>query len=47
MSILIDKVAHGERGVKTGKGFYKWASESVEALRQRIAQALVAIERWK
>jgi len=32
--------------VKTGKGFYEWTPESAAALRQRIAQALVAIERW-
>ncbi len=44
--VLKDKVARGELGVKTGKGFYEWTPESAEALRQRIAQALVAIERW-
>ncbi|HKA54573.1 MAG TPA: 3-hydroxyacyl-CoA dehydrogenase family protein [Candidatus Binatia bacterium] len=44
--VLEEKVAHGELGVKTGKGFYEWTPESAEALRQRIARALVAIERW-
>jgi 3-hydroxyacyl-CoA dehydrogenase len=44
--VLKDKVARGELGVKTGKGFYEWTPESAEALRQRIAHALVAIERW-
>ncbi len=44
--VLKDKVARNELGVKTGKGFYEWTPASAEALRQRIAQALVAIERW-
>jgi 3-hydroxybutyryl-CoA dehydrogenase len=44
--VLTDKVARGELGVKTGKGFYEWTPESAEALRQRIAHALVAIEQW-
>jgi len=44
--VLKDKVTRGELGVKTGQGFYEWTPESAEALRQRIAQALVTIERW-
>jgi 3-hydroxybutyryl-CoA dehydrogenase len=44
--VLRDKVTRGELGVKTGKGFYQWTPESADALRQRIAQALVAIEKW-
>lgn len=42
--ILRDQVARGKLGVKTGKGFYEWTPESAEALRRRIAQALVTIE---
>jgi 3-hydroxybutyryl-CoA dehydrogenase len=42
--ILRDKIVRGELGVKTGKGFYEWTPESAEALRRRIAQALVMIE---
>ena len=43
---LKERVALGEVGVKAGKGFYDWTPESAEALRQRIAEALVRIERW-
>ena len=45
-SILTEQVARGELGVKTGKGFYTWTPESAEALRHRIAHALVEIESW-
>jgi 3-hydroxybutyryl-CoA dehydrogenase len=41
--VLKEKVAHGELGVKTGKGFYEWTPESVEALKKRIGQALATI----
>jgi 3-hydroxybutyryl-CoA dehydrogenase len=44
--VLRQKVERGELGVKTGKGFYDWTLESAEALRQRIAHALVEIEKW-
>ena len=37
--ILSDKVARGELGTKTGKGFYDWTPESAEALRPRISRA--------
>lgn len=40
------KVKRGELGVKTGKGFYEWTPETAEALRNRIAQALVKIAQW-
>ncbi len=44
--VLREKVESGELGVKTGKGFYEWTPDSAEALRQRIAHALVEIEKW-
>ncbi len=44
--VLTDKVESGDLGVRTGKGFYEWTPESADALRQRIAHALVEIERW-
>lgn len=44
--VLKEKVERGELGVKTGKGFYDWTPETAEALRQRIARALVEIEKW-
>ncbi|RMF86830.1 MAG: 3-hydroxyacyl-CoA dehydrogenase family protein [Nitrospinota bacterium] len=44
--LLQEKVARGELGVKTGKGFYDWTPESAEKLRQRIARALAEIARW-
>ena len=44
--VLREKVESGDLGVKTGKGFYEWTPESAEALKQRIARALVEIEQW-
>ena len=44
--VLTDKVESGDLGVRTGKGFYEWTPESADGLRQRIARALVEIERW-
>ena len=46
ISWLREKVDRGELGVKSGKGFYEWTPESVEALSQRIAHALVQSEKW-
>ncbi len=45
-ALLQAKVAHGELGVKTGKGFYEWTPESVDALKRRIGQALATISTW-
>ena len=45
-SILREKVERGELGVKSGKGFRDWTPETAEALRQRIAHALVNIAQW-
>lgn len=44
--ILHELVERGELGIKTGKGFYDWTPKAAEALQQRIARALVEIERW-
>ena len=44
--LLREKVQRQELGVKTGKGFYEWTPESEEALRARIAHAMVEIETW-
>lgn len=44
--VLQEKVAQGELGVKTGRGFYDWTPESAEELRQRIANALIEIQKW-
>ena len=45
-AVLNERVERGELGVKTGKGFNEWTPESAEALKQRIAQALVQIDQW-
>lgn len=46
MDLVKHKVERGELGSKTGKGFYDWTPESAEALRQKMAQAYVEIEKW-
>ena len=47
LSALVEGlVARGDLGLKTGKGLYDWTPESAEVLRQRIAQALVEIDKW-
>ena len=43
---LAERVAQGDYGLKTGKGFFEWTPESAEALRQRIGRALIEIARW-
>ena len=40
------KVGRGELGLKTGQGFYEWTPDSADALRRRIAHALVEIQNW-
>ena len=42
---LKEMVARGELGVKTGRGFYDWTPESVNALKTRIAGTLAEIAR--
>ena len=39
---LADKVARGECGMKTGKGFWDWDEKKIEAERARYAKALKA-----
>lgn len=39
---LSDKVARGECGMKTGKGFWEWSDAQIEAERARYAKALKA-----
>ncbi len=39
-------VEDGNLGAKSGQGFYEWTPESAEALRRRIAEALVQIDSW-
>jgi len=41
--VLVEKVQKGELGAKTGKGFYSWTPEKVEATRRRIQRSLVRI----
>jgi 3-hydroxybutyryl-CoA dehydrogenase len=38
--LLVDKVARGELGTKSGRGFYEWTPESAEAWRKRMSRAL-------
>lgn len=45
--IIVDKVEAGDLGVKSGKGFYEYTDESAEALRRRMAQALIKIASWE
>lgn len=44
--LLTNMVERGDSGAKSGKGFYEWTPDSVEALRRRIAKGLVEIDRW-
>lgn len=41
--LIEEKVARGEIGVKTGKGFYEWPPDSALARRTQIAETLIAI----
>ena len=40
-SVLTDKIHAGDLGVKTGRGFYDWTVESVEAWRKNMADSLI------
>ena len=39
-SLLESKVARGELGAKSGKGFYAWTSDTIRALQSRVAAGL-------
>ncbi len=41
-SLLVDKVANGDLGMKTGKGFREWTPESAQAVRDNLRDFLVA-----
>lgn len=43
--LIRDKVAQGDLGIKSGRGFYDWPPEDAIALRSRIGNALAAIAR--
>lgn len=45
-SVLRERVERGELGVKTGRGFYTWTPETGEALRLRVANALMRMSAW-
>ena len=44
-AIIAGMVERGDFGVKSGRGFYEWDEEAVEALRQRVGKTLAAIDR--
>lgn len=44
-SLLREKVAQGDLGIKSGRGFYDWPPDEAIALRSRIGDALAAIAR--
>ena len=42
-SILLERLlSEGERGVSTGKGLFEWSEESIEEIRLRLANHLIA-----
>jgi 3-hydroxybutyryl-CoA dehydrogenase len=41
MPILEEKVARGEKGMKSGKGFYDWSAKSIEDIRRRRDRGFV------
>ena len=46
-TLLDDKVAAGDLGVKSGAGFREWTPARAESVRTTIARALVDIEAWQ
>jgi 3-hydroxybutyryl-CoA dehydrogenase len=44
-TVLRDKVARGELGMKTGKGFYEWSPETATEAQTRIARVLIGLEK--
>ena len=41
--MLRDKVARGELGLKTGKGFYDWSKQAAAEVANRKNQQLIAL----
>ena len=44
--LVEQKVAEGALGLKSGRGFHQWTSESADELRGRMVQALLEIRKW-
>ena len=44
--LIREKVARGELGLKTGRGFHEWPPEAAAAFKARIGRALIEIARW-
>ena len=44
---LFDKVAKGELGMKTGKGFREWTPQEADGVRERLRRALVQAARQR
>ncbi len=42
-----EKVARGELGVKTGRGFLEWTPEKAQAVRARRDAFLIRFLRWE
>ncbi len=40
--LFTDKVEKKEMGAKTGKGFYVWNKERIEAVKKKIVHSLIA-----
>ncbi len=41
--LVVNQVAKGQLGCKTGKGFYEWSPEAVQAWQDRMAEALARL----
>ncbi len=44
--VAAQNVRQGRLGLKSGAGFYDWSTEDGQRLRDRIAHALIEIEKW-
>ncbi|MYE54907.1 MAG: 3-hydroxyacyl-CoA dehydrogenase family protein [Chloroflexi bacterium] len=44
--VAAENVRQGRLGLKSGAGFYDWTPETAQRLRERIAHALIEIEKW-
>jgi len=44
--VAAENVRQGKLGLKSGAGFYDWTPETAQRLRDRIAHALIEIEKW-